>query len=181
MRATLTCTIGLAVALSACSDSPADHPAATIAPSAPATITVTSPSFTEGAPIPAEFTCRGGGKVPVVAWSGDVHGATALAVVVDDPDAPNGTYVHRVVLDLPPTTTELSADPPAGATQSKNSSGKPGWTPPCPPSGTHHYRFTVYGLSAATRLPDGAPLNDALTAISKTTVAQGRLTGTVSR
>jgi Raf kinase inhibitor-like YbhB/YbcL family protein len=115
-----------------------------------------------------------------VSWSGDLHGAAAIAVVVDDPDAPSGTFVHRVVVDLPASTTSLGTNPPAGAHQAANSAGRSGWTPPCPPSGTHHYRFTVYGLSAPTGLPDGAPYSDAIAAINATAVAQGRLVGLVS-
>jgi Raf kinase inhibitor-like YbhB/YbcL family protein len=148
--------------------------------SAPAGLTVTSASFVDGGDIPKTFTCTGGGQVPDIAWSGDRHGAAALAVVVDDPDAPGGTFVHRVVLDLPPTTTHLSADPPPGAHQADNSAGTPGWTAPCPPSGTHHYRFTVYGLSKPTDLPDGTAPDKAIQAITSTAVTQGRLTGLVT-
>jgi Raf kinase inhibitor-like YbhB/YbcL family protein len=147
--------------------------------STPPKLTVTSPSFKEGAEIPDGYTCTGGSQVPDIAWSGSLHGAKAIALVVDDPDAPSGTFTHRIVLDLPPTVTHLSTDLPAGAHQANNSSGQLGWTPPCPPSGTHHYRFTVYALSKLTGLPDGTPPDKALKAITSTTVAEGRLTGLV--
>ncbi|MEU7865542.1 YbhB/YbcL family Raf kinase inhibitor-like protein [Dactylosporangium sp. NPDC049140] len=159
----------------------ADEPAATNADKTgtpDTTLTVTSPDFVEGAPIPADFTCTGAGKAPRIAWTGDTKGAAALAVVVDDPDAPGGTYVHWIVLDLPAGTTSLRDGDKV--TQGKNSSSGKGWTPPCPPSGTHHYRFTVYGLSRPTGLGDGAGRQEALDAISKNAVTSGRLTGLVT-
>jgi Raf kinase inhibitor-like YbhB/YbcL family protein len=145
----------------------------------PATLTVTSTDFTEGAAIPADFTCKGAGRAPSLSWSGDTKGAKALAVVVDDPDAPSGTYVHWIVLDLPASTTALSSNGVRGLKEAKNSSSKKGWTPPCPPSGLHHYRFTVYALKQATGLGDGADRSDALDAVTKNAIASGRLTGTV--
>ena len=142
-------------------------------------LSVTSDAFRDGGAIPVTYTCKGEGTAPTIRWSGDLHGAKAIAVVVDDPDAPGGTFVHRVVLDLPPTATSLGPDVPAGAHQAKNSGGT-GWTPPCPPSGTHHYRFSVYGLSTVTGLPDGADTGQAVKAVSDRAVVQGRLTGTVA-
>ena len=159
-------------ALAACSHSTAPE-------GQPATLTVTSTDFTEGAAIPADFTCKGAGRAPSLSWSGDTKGAKALAVVVDDPDAPSGTYVHWIVLDLPASTTALSSNGVRGLKEAKNSSSKKGWTPPCPPSGLHHYRFTVYALKQATGLGDGADRSDALDAVTKNAIASGRLTGTV--
>jgi Raf kinase inhibitor-like YbhB/YbcL family protein len=134
----------------------------------------------DGAEIPIIFTCTGSGQVPDIDWTGDGRGAAVFAVVVDDPDAPGGTFTHRVVVDLPSTSTHLGLTPPPGAHEANNSAGKPGWTPPCPPSGTHHYRFTVYGLRKATGLADGTSLDAALKAITSGAVVQGRLTGLVT-
>lgn len=148
--------------------------------SGPASITVTSPAFAEGGAVPSRYTCDAQNVSPPLAWSGVPAGAQALALVVDDPDAPSGTFTHWVVLDLPTATTGL----PEGAvpgTQAKNSAGKASWFGPCPPSGNHHYRFTVYALDAATGLAAGAPLADALTTIEQHTLAWGRLTATYSR
>lgn len=165
------------LALAGCGTSLPPHlPASSVASS----LTVTSTAFAERAQIPLAFTCAGAGDRPPLAWSGDLHGATALAVIVDDPDAPGGEYYHWGVVDLPAGTTGLGATVPAPAHELKNSSGGLGWTPPCPPSDTHHYRFTVYGLSAPTGLAAGADVRDALTAITKTAVVQGRLTGLVT-
>ncbi|MGI5246399.1 YbhB/YbcL family Raf kinase inhibitor-like protein [Dactylosporangium sp. CA-139066] len=159
-------------ALTACSDTKTPE-------GPPTTLTVTSSDFTEGATIPADFTCKGAGRVPSLSWSGDTKGAKALAVVVDDPDAPSGTYVHWIVLDLPASATALSSNGVRGLKEAKNSASEKGWTPPCPPSGTHHYRFTVYALKQPTGLGDGAERSDALDAIGKNSVASGRLTGVV--
>ena len=144
-------------------------------------ITVTSSAFKEGQPIPAEYSCDGPGRIPALSWQGAPTDAP-LALVVDDPDAPRGTFTHWVVLDLPSGTTELDGESlPAGATEAMNSGGRVGWYPPCPPSGTHRYRFTVHALSRATGVPDGAPLDRALGAIRGFAVASGTLEGTYSR
>jgi Raf kinase inhibitor-like YbhB/YbcL family protein len=169
--------LGAALTLSACGGGAAPSPPG---PSAAQTLVVTSTAFADGGPIPASFTCTGAGSRPPLAWSGDLRGAKALAVVVDDPDAPSGDYYHWVVVDLPAGTTGLGDEVPAAAHQIKNSAGAPTWTPPCPPSGTHHYRFTVYGLTAATGLTGDASLSDAFAAIQKATVVQGRLIGLVT-
>ena len=146
---------------------------------APDVITVSSAAVREGQPIPARFTCDGDGQSPPLAWRGVPAGAAALALVVDDPDAPRKTFVHWVLLDMPVDTTGLEAGRvPAGAVQARNSAGHASYFGPCPPSGTHHYRFTVYALSKRTGLRDGAPLDEALRAVESTATAQGRLVGT---
>jgi Raf kinase inhibitor-like YbhB/YbcL family protein len=146
------------------------------------TITVKSSAFEEGRPIPVEYTCKGAGSIPPLAWSGVPSDAAALALVVDDPDAPSGTFTHWVVLDLPSGTSDLGGGAlPAGAVEATNSGGRVGWYPPCPPSGIHHYRFTVHALSKPTGLANGVGLTDALKAIQADSVAQGRLVGTYGR
>ena len=147
-----------------------------------AQLTVTSTDFRDGSALPAQFTCDGAGRVPSLRWSGVPEQAAALAVVVDDPDAPRGTFTHWLVLDLPPDLDELAEGLlPAGAVEARNSGGTSGWYPPCPPSGTHRYRFTVYALGRATGLARGAALDEALVAVRTTTLAQGRITGTYAR
>lgn len=149
---------------------------------APATITVRSPDFADGAPIPPRFTCDGADISPALRWSGVPARAAALALVVDDPDAPGGTFTHWVVLDIDPGTASIEASKsPPGARQAPNSAGKRSWFGPCPPSGTHHYRFTIYALSR--RLGDEASrsLHAALAAIDAAAIADGRLVGTYHR
>lgn len=149
---------------------------------APAGMTVTSTAFRDGGTIPRKYTCDGAGVSPPLSWTGTPAGAKAIALVVDDPDAPKGTFTHWVLLDLDPKTTSLAeGTAPHGAKQAKNSAGKPSYFGPCPPRGTHHYRFTVWALSAPTDLPTGTELGDALKAIAGHAISQGRLTGLYSR
>jgi len=162
---------------------PASAAPATLAPStAPSEVTMpsgpftlTSPAFAEGGAIPPEYTCQGADASPQLQWSGVQEGATALVLVVDDPDA--RSFTHWLVLDLDPASGGLpkgvpaSADPPQ---QGRNDFGRTGWGGPCPPSGTHHYRFTLSALAAPLGLsghPDRAAVNAAL--------AKARVLGTV--
>lgn len=155
----------------------ADEPATTV----PAAITVTSSAFADGAAVPTRFTCKGIDVSPPLRWSGVPADAAALALVVADPDAPRGTYIHWVVVDADPGTSSVDeGEVPAGARQARNSAQHPRYDGPCPPSGTHRYRFTVYALRRATGLPDGADLPDALDAIDRLATARGTLVGTVA-
>lgn len=150
--------------------------------SVPQVIVVKSTAFADGEPLASRFTCDGAGEVPPLTWEGVPGSAQAVALVVDDPDAPSGTFTHWVVVDMPPSTSRLEAPGlPRGAVQAKNSGGRASYFPPCPPSGIHHYRFTVYALARPTGLAEGAPLDQALRAVEGNAVAQGRLTGTYER
>jgi Raf kinase inhibitor-like YbhB/YbcL family protein len=145
----------------------------------PFSITVSSPAFGEGQPIPQRFSCRGDNVSPPLAWAGTPGSTQEIALVMDDPDAPRGTYTHWIIFGLSRETSELGGGMiPAGAKQAENSAGQAEYTGPCPPSGTHHYRFTVYALDEPLSLPDGAGTEDALTEIGEQAIARGRLTGT---
>lgn len=131
-----------------------------------ASLRVTSPSFDEGGRIPTRFTCDGDEVSPALRWSGVPSGARSVAIVVDDPDAPGGTFVHWVVTGLPARSGSL-----AEGAAPKGQAGA--WKGPCPPSGTHHYRFAVYALDRAVSAePD---------AIRDAAIAAGTLTATYSR
>lgn len=171
-------TVSCVVLVSAAGCGGADEPAAEV----PESITVTSTAFQQDQAIPQQYTCDGAGVSPPLAWQGVPAEAKAVALVVDDPDAPSGTYVHWVVLDIPAGTASIEQGrSPAGARQADNSAGKAAYAGPCPPSGTHHYRFTVYALKEPTGLKDGAGTDEALVAVDKATIARGRLTGTYQR
>jgi Raf kinase inhibitor-like YbhB/YbcL family protein len=147
----------------------------------PATLAVTSSAFEDGAPIPEQFTCKGANTSPPLQWSGVPSGARSLALVVDDPDAPSGTFVHWVVYNIDPGESGVAAGAaPSGARQAKNGAGQAAYTGPCPPSGTHHYRFTVYVLRSPLTVPAGGPAEQILVAIRGKTTARGTLTGTVA-
>jgi Raf kinase inhibitor-like YbhB/YbcL family protein len=147
-------------------------------PHAADTIVVTTPAFDDGQSIPRQYTCHGSAGTPELTWRGVPAGTTSLALVVSDPDAPGGTFIHWLLYDLPPRDGRLAAGrPPAGAREANNSGGKKGWYPPCPPSGTHHYLFTVYALSDEVR---GRSTQDILDDIGRRTLARGTLTGLVT-
>jgi Raf kinase inhibitor-like YbhB/YbcL family protein len=149
---------------------------------APATIEVTSTAFGDGDPIPEQYTCDGDEVSPPLAWSGVPADAAAVALVVDDPDAPSGTFTHWVVLDIPvATTSSAEGGVPEGGLQASTSAGSASYAGPCPPSGTHHYRFTVVALDAETGLAEGAALDEALAAVDDHAIARGTLTGTFRR
>lgn len=141
------------------------------------TIAVTSPSFVEGGTIPSRFTCSGAGTSPAFAWSGVPASAVSIAVVVSDPDAPRGTFLHWLVTGLPPRDGDFSeGSAPAGAHESVNSAREAGWCAPCPPSGTHRYVFAVYALDVPLA---GGRTEEVLARIGRHTVAWGTLTGLV--
>src|SRR3954447_9768890 len=170
----------LAAGLTACSGQ-ADRTDATATSSGAASIVVTSPAFADGAAIPEEFTCRGAGTSPPLSWTGLPSGPGSVALVVEDPDAPSGTFVHWVLVGLSPAQPGLGAGTvPEGAVEARNGRGEVGWTPPCPPGGTHHYRFTVYALDQAVDVPSGADPDEAIRAVQDASSAQGTLTGTVA-
>jgi Raf kinase inhibitor-like YbhB/YbcL family protein len=154
------------------------------APAAPATMTLRSAAFRSGAAIPPRFTCASVGKSPPLAWSGVPAGARELALLVEDPDAPGGTFVHWVLFHLPPGLHGFPAGSvPDAARQGVNSSGSAGWTPPCPPEGDppHHYAFHLYALKAPLSEQDGAAADAVRSAITRSAVAEGRLVGVFGR
>lgn len=177
VRSSLPLLAALAVACASDPEDPAVNP--------PAPLVVTSTAFADGGPIPAEFTCDGEDVSPPLAWSGAPSGTRSFAIIVDDPDAPKGTWVHWVVYDLPATTTSLARDAsgelPEPARHGKNGWGDAAWGGACPPSGRHHYVHRVYALDAMTGLT-GSPTRAQLDAAMKGHIlAAGELVGTYQK
>jgi Raf kinase inhibitor-like YbhB/YbcL family protein len=139
-------------------------------------MTVSSGAFANGAPIPTEYTCDGAGHQLPISWSGAPANTAEYALVMDDPDA-NG-FVHWVVVGIPKDATALSDPLPDGAIAGQNGRGQAGYTGPCPPSGTHHYRIVVYALSAPLGLSSGATAAQVRSAAAGKTLATGELDGT---
>jgi Raf kinase inhibitor-like YbhB/YbcL family protein len=145
-----------------------------------ARLSLMSPAFADGAPIPAKYSCHGEDVSPPLAWSGVPADAKALVLFVDDADGRD--WVHWSVLDLAAEDGRLSegVHPDASSPQQgTNDFRKVGYGGPCPPSGTHHYRFTLYVLAAPLGLaghPDRQAVRDALD--RATVLARVRLTGT---
>jgi Raf kinase inhibitor-like YbhB/YbcL family protein len=138
-------------------------------------LTISSPAFADGAPIPVQYTCKGANIAPPLAWSAPLGGT----LVVDDPDAPRGTFVHWIVAGIAPGSgSTADGQTPAGGSTLPNSSGQSAYTGPCPPAGTHHYRFTLYQLPNTYQLPPGLAGVQAAQAIAQAATAQALLTGT---
>lgn len=120
-------------------------------------MTLSSPAFAEGGTIPAKYTCDGADVRPPLRIAGVPRNARSLAVVVEDPDAPGGTFVHWVAWNIDPRTATLPEKAvPAGAVTGRNDFGTTGYRGPCPPSGTHRYFFRLFALDTALSLPAGA-------------------------
>ncbi|HET9875136.1 MAG TPA: YbhB/YbcL family Raf kinase inhibitor-like protein [Mycobacterium sp.] len=154
------------------------------APAAPGTFTVTSPAFAENSPIPAEYSCDGRNVPPPLHWQNVPPGAESLALVVDDPDAPAGLYVHWVVTGIPPATTAIvDGALPDTAVVSLNSAGKAEYLGPCPPVGTgvHHYRFQLYALSGPLTLAPTTPVPESTTTIANLSAAVAGTVGLFGR
>jgi Raf kinase inhibitor-like YbhB/YbcL family protein len=145
---------------------------------------LTSPAFGDNQTIPVVYTCDGTGVSPPLSWSGTPRPTRQFALVLDDPDAPGGTFVHWTMWGLDPDVTQLTEGiAPPGAQQSTNSAGRAGYTPPCPPPGSpaHRYRFTLYALSRPLHLPSGASPSVVRHALQNNVIARVRLIGRYAR
>ncbi len=149
---------------------------------------IESSAFAASASVPRKYTCEGDDVAPPLAWSGVPEGTKSLALIVDDPDAPDPAapkrvYVHWVVYDLPANTRGLpeGGKLPAGARSGKNDWGRTGYGGPCPPIGRHRYFFKLYALD--TELGDlGQPNKAALVSAMKGHVlAQAEVVGTYQK
>ena len=155
------------------------------------TLTLTSPAFAHNGAMPVRLTCDGQDLSPELRWSGLPADTKSLALIVDDPDAPDPaaprmTWVHWVLYNIPPTATGLAeaiapGALPAGTRQGLNDWGRTGYGGPCPPIGRHRYFHKLYALD--TVLPDlGKPTKAALEQAMKSHVlASTELVGTYQR
>lgn len=149
----------------------------------PEPFTLTSTAFDEGEAIPRRFTCDGENISPDIAWSGAPDGTQALVLVVADPDAHD--FVHWLVYDLTdtparglPTGISASLDAPL---QGTNDFGRRGYGGPCPPSGTHHYRFTLSALDEVLEITGTPKVHDLRAAMAGHVLAEATLTATYRR
>ena len=154
------------------------------------TFTLVSSAFTNGSAIPARFTCDGEDRSPALSWSGAPAGAASFALIVEDPDAPGGTFIHWVLYDLPANTMSLPEGVPkdamlpqiGNALQGRTSFKALGYGGPCPPKGPpHRYYFRVYALNAKLGLESGASRDQVLTAMKGHELGRAELMGTYSR
>ncbi len=146
--------------------------AAAVQPELPAgAFTLGVDSLSPGAALPDRYTCTGASESPAVSWSGIPAGSKSLVLILDDPDAPAGTFTHWLVYNIPPASGKLAqgqqpvkvlAD---GAQQGVGSSGSRGYYPPCPPIGpAHRYIFHLFALDIYPDLPtaDRAAIDDTM-------------------
>ena len=152
------------------------------------TLQISSTAFPEGGSIPKIYTCDSDNVSPPLAWSGAPTGTKSLALIVDDPDAPMGTWVHWVLFDIPaslsslPEAVDRTPTVQGIGTQGKNDFGKTGYGGPCPPRGKpHRYFFKLYALDMALNLKAGASKAEVEKAMRGHILAQGLLIGTYSR
>jgi Raf kinase inhibitor-like YbhB/YbcL family protein len=149
---------------------------------------MTSTAFSAGEMIPKKFTCDGPDVSPQLAWNDAPAGTQSFALIVDDPDAPVGTWVHWVLYDLLASARELpegvakQEQLPSGARQGRNDFGKTGYGGPCPPPGKpHRYFFKLYALDAKLNLKAGATKADVERALKGHALGQAELMGRYGR
>ena len=147
------------------------------------TFELTSPAFPAGAEIPGKYTCDGDDVSPPLDWADATDKAVTLALIVDDPDARG--WVHWVVFDMDATGSGglpegFSSSPDAPA-QGTNDFGRVGWGGPCPPSGTHRYRFTLVALDARLELPGAPKADEVRAAMEGHVLGEARLDASYTR
>jgi Raf kinase inhibitor-like YbhB/YbcL family protein len=152
-----------------------------------AAFSIRAASLTPGSILPDVYTCKGAGETPEVSWDGVPPGTKSLALVLDDPDAPDGRFTHWIVFNIPPDSRGLArAQPNAkvlanGAQQGETSAGSRAYYPPCPPIGSaHRYVFRLYAVDMDITQPtaDRDSINWALTGH---TLAETEFSTTVRR
>lgn len=150
-------------------------------------LSLESAAFQADTPIPSQYTCDDQNSSPPLTWTDIPEATQSLALIMDDPDAPNGTFTHWVVYDMPATLDNLPEGVPqtpaldAGGSQGLNDFYGLGYGGPCPPSGTHRYRFKLYALDQPLGLPPEASLAEVAEAMAGHIVGFGELTAPYTR
>jgi Raf kinase inhibitor-like YbhB/YbcL family protein len=150
------------------------------------TLTLSSPAFEPGAEIPVLFTCDGDDLSPPLDWTGAPPGTGSFALIIDDPDAPGGTWVHWVVWDLPGDLSGLAEAASAGSLPGGTREGSNSWKRaryggPCPPSGTHRYVHKLFALDAPLGDLGRLTADELSGAMRPHVVASAELVGTYRR
>jgi len=147
----------------------------------PMIMALTSPSFNNGESIPTKYTCDSDDISPELDWFGIPEGTVSMALIMDDPDAPVGTWVHWVLFNLPMDLSGLREGMTGVGLDGTNSWNRTGYGGPCPPSGTHRYFFKLYALDSYLDLESGADKKAVLAAMEGRILGQAELMGTYSR
>jgi Raf kinase inhibitor-like YbhB/YbcL family protein len=146
--------------------------------------TLTSTTFEDGGMIPTDCTCDGLDQSPALQWGGAPLGTQSLVLIVDDPDAPSGSFTHWVLFDIPGAVQELDAGQPAVGLAGINDFQEPGYRGPCPPPGDrpHAYRFTLYALDVPSlELSQRAVRREVEGAMQNHVLARAQLRGRYER
>jgi len=144
---------------------------------------LTSSAFGDGQPIPVRYTCDGDDQAPALSWGEPPQGTKSFALVIDDPDAPSGTFRHWGVFDIPASARSIGGSQKTG-TEVINDFGKRGYGGPCPPKGhgPHHYHFKLFALNIdRLDLGPNAKVADVESEAAKHAIAQDELIGTYER
>lgn len=143
---------------------------------------LTSSAFAPNQPIPSKYTCDGEDASPPFTIADVPAGAKGLVLIVDDPDAPRGDWVHWTVWNIAPDTREIiEGTIPTGAMQGMTDFGRTGWGGPCPPSGAHRYQFKLYALDVELALPPSSRKSDIERAMAGHILEQTVLVGLYQR
>ena len=142
---------------------------------------LTSPAFENSREIPSEYTCDGANILPELNIQEVPENTKSLALIMDDPDAPGGTWVHWVVWSIPSDTMTIAKGTEPKGTQGTTSFGKPGYGGPCPPSGTHRYFFRLYALDTVLDLKEGSKKEALEAAMDGHIIEKTELMGTYKR
>jgi Raf kinase inhibitor-like YbhB/YbcL family protein len=146
-----------------------------------------SPVFEEGKLIPSKYTCDGLNVSPPLKWINVPGSAKSLTIISDDPDAPVGDWVHWVIYNIPPETTEIKEEAsskkllPKGSLEGKNDFRKLGYGGPCPPSGVHRYFFKLYALDIVLHAKEGLSKKQLLELMKGHILAETTLMGKYQR
>lgn len=150
----------------------------------PSPFQLSSPAFPHAGGIPAVYTCDGEDRSPPLQWTGAPDGTKGYTLIMDDPDAPGGTFTHWVLFNIPATRSDLAEGfrPGQVGTSGRNSFGRLGYGGPCPPSGTHRYFFTLHALDVQSlSLPEAAGRVDVERAMNGHIIGRAQLMGTYAR
>jgi len=145
-------------------------------------IKITSPAFSNNGNLPKKYSCDGEGVNPGLAIEGVPDKAKSLVLILDDPDAPVGTFNHWLVWNIDPKTTEIKENNLSdGGVVGTNSGGKANYFPPCPPFGTHRYIFKIYALDTVLNLPASAKKSELEKAMENYILDKGEILAKYSR
>ena len=180
LATTLSCNTDLAVSIDKKTSVSLGGPAMSL--------TLKTSAFFEGGTIPKQYTCDGADISPALTWSNAPNGTQSFALIVDDPDAPVGTWTHWVAWNIPSTATGLSESVPKtetlpdGTRQGKNDFKHVGYGGPCPPPGKpHRYFFRLYALGTKPELKPGASRKELENVVKENALAQAELMGKYGR